>query len=149
MDRTDAPTSLPQDGIVRLVGWPDALADAVGHPVLGGYVETYWLGILGPTASWLLRRLAGELQAETAGTDVDLRVLAGSLGLAYHPGRPNPFARGIDRLTMFGLVRHVSSSPLPTFAVRSRVPSLTRRQLERLPEQIRTRHPSPLVPIRA
>lgn len=133
-------TLLPCDGRVRITAWPDALTDSVGHPVCGEYVENFWLGILGPTATWLLRRFAGALGTHGAGSDVDLQVLAGSLGLAYNPGRPNPFARGMDRLIMFGLVRHVSSSPVATFAVRSRVPSLSQRQLARLPEQLRLDH---------
>jgi len=136
----DTPSPLPHDGIARLVGWPDALADSVGHPVEGEYVEHYWLGILGPTATWLLRRFAAAVAAPGRGTDIDLRVLAGSLGLAYHPGRPNPFARGVDRLVMFGLVRHVSAVPVPTFAVRTRVPSLSQRQLSRLPQELRDSH---------
>ena len=133
---------LPQDGSVRIVPWPDALADSAGHPVRSEYVENYWLGILGPTATWLLRRVTDALTTSGGGAELDLREVAGSLGLAYHPGRPNPFARGVDRLVMFGLLRHVSSTPVPTFAVRTRVPSLSHRQLSRLPDRLRTAHDS-------
>ena len=41
-------TQLPDDGIITLVPWTDALAEAQGHPVRGDYVEHFWLGILGP-----------------------------------------------------------------------------------------------------
>ena len=133
---------LPQDGTVRIVPWPDALADSTGHPVRSEYVENYWLGILGPTATWLLRRITDALAISGGGAELDLQTVAGSLGLAYHPGRPNPFARGIDRLVMFGLLRHVSSSPVPTFAVRTRVPPLSQRQLSRLPDSVRSAHAS-------
>ena len=37
--------------------WPDPVIDALGHDPRSSYVETYWLGILGPSTTWLLRRL--------------------------------------------------------------------------------------------
>lgn len=133
-------TALPGDGIITLVGWPDALAETVGHHVRSEYVERYWLGILGPTATWLLRRLSDEVLVNPAGVRVDLQTLAQSLGLAFHAGRHNPFSRGLDRCIMFGLVRHVGNHPHPTFAVRTRVPSLARRQVERLPHALQVAH---------
>lgn len=134
------PTTLPDDGLITLVPWPDALSDATGHPVRSDYVERFWLGILGPTATWLLRRCSDEIVASPAGATVDLHPMAGSIGLAYHPGRHNPFSRGFDRLVMFGMMRHVGSHPQPTFAVRTHVPQLALRQLARLPEQLQVAH---------
>ncbi|MEY4031997.1 MAG: hypothetical protein RL573_909 [Actinomycetota bacterium] len=133
-------TALPDDGFITLVSWPDALSDATGHPVRSEYVERFWLGILGPTATWLLRRCSDEVQANPTGAVVDLHPMAGSIGLAYHAGRPNPFSRGFDRLIMFGMMRHVGNHPRPTFAVRTRVPPLAGRQLARLPEQLQVAH---------
>lgn len=138
-DRTSH-TALPADGLITLVSWPDALADVSGHAVRSTYVERYWLGILGPTATWLLRRLSDEVSAQPDGCTVDLRPLAQSLGLAFHAGRHNPFTRGLDRCIMFGLVRHVGNHPHPTFAVRTHVPTLARRQLERLPAELQVAH---------
>ena len=132
--------TLPDDGVVSLVGWPDALADASGHPVRSPYVETFWLGILGPTAMWLLRRCSDEIISQPDGALVDLHPLAGSIGLAYHPGRHNPFSRGFERLVMFGMMRHVGNHPQPTFAVRTHVPPLAGRQVARLPEQLQIAH---------
>lgn len=39
--------------------WSDPLVEAHGYPVTSNYVETFWLPILGPSATWALRRLAG------------------------------------------------------------------------------------------
>ncbi len=39
--------------------WPDPVIDAVGHEVRSPYVERFWLGLLGPSSTWLLRRLVG------------------------------------------------------------------------------------------
>lgn len=133
-------TTLPGDGLITLAPWPDALADASGHPVRSEYVERFWLGIVGPTAMWLLRRCSDEVLSHPTGVVIDLHPLAGSIGLAYHAGRHNPFSRGVDRLVMFGLMRHVGNHPRPTFAVRTHVPPLAGRQVARLPEQLQTAH---------
>ena len=132
-------TQLPDDGIITLVPWTDALAEAQGHPVRGDYVEHFWLGILGPTATWLLRRCALLAEQSPDGSVADLNVLAHSLGLAYHPGRHNPFSRGFDRCLMFGMMRHLTVSP-SVFAVRTSVPPLSLRHLARLPEALQTAH---------
>lgn len=133
-------TTLPEDGQITLVTWPDALSDATGYPVRSEYVERFWLGILGPTATWLLRRCSDEVLSNTTGAVVDLHPMAGSIGLAYHAGRHNPFSRGFDRLIMFGMMRHVGNHPRPTFAVRTHVPLLAGRQVARLPEQLQVAH---------
>jgi len=143
------PTQLPEDGIITIVPWPDALAEAHGHPAHGEYVEHFWLGILGPTATWLLRRCAGLVSDRPEGSVVDLNVLAHSLGLAYHHGRHNPFSRGFDRCIMFGLMRHMTVAP-PVFAVRTSVPPLSLRHLARLPESLQTAHADYVaLPVRA
>ena len=36
--------------------WPDPLIEALGFDPRSAYVEQYWLGILGPSTTWLLRR---------------------------------------------------------------------------------------------
>ena len=38
--------------------WIDPVVDPIGYDPHGRYVELFWLGVLGPTATWLLRRLA-------------------------------------------------------------------------------------------
>ena len=43
--------------MLAIYPWSDPVTDATGHPVRSDYVEQFWLGILGPTATWLVRRL--------------------------------------------------------------------------------------------
>src|SRR3546814_17427683 len=52
--------------------WPDPVIDQVGHDPRSPYVEQFWLGILGPTATWLLRRLVSGLAESPAGYDLAL-----------------------------------------------------------------------------
>jgi hypothetical protein len=35
--------------VIRIVGWPDPVIDRLGYDPRSLYVETFWLGILGPT----------------------------------------------------------------------------------------------------
>ena len=43
--------------IVRITPWIDPVVDRRGHDPRSSYVEQFWLGTLGPTATWLVRRL--------------------------------------------------------------------------------------------
>ena len=41
--------------------WPDPVIDRLGHDPRSPYVEQFWLGVLGPSTTWLMRRLAGRI----------------------------------------------------------------------------------------
>jgi hypothetical protein len=117
--------------------WPDPVIDEVGFDPRSAYVERYWLGILGPSATWLVRRLAAGLDAEPAGFALDLVETAGSLGLGNRGGRNAPFFRTIDRICQFGAAQRVGGEVL---RVRRKLPPLTRGQLARLPEALQADH---------
>jgi len=55
-------------------------------------VEDYWLGILGPSTVWLLRRLAAGFEYSPEGFDLDLAETARSLGLGDRSGRHSPLS---------------------------------------------------------
>lgn len=127
----DAPT-------LTIVPWRDDLVEQVGHDVHGEYVERFWLGILGPTATWLLRRLVSDLAAAPAGFQLDLATTAGALGIGWEQGRANPLTRALGRLVVFGLAQSHGT----TLAVRLRVPPLAGRHLARLPQAVQDLHRS-------
>lgn len=83
---------------------PDSVIDQIGHDVRSAYVERFWLGILGPSATWLLRRLVDGLDAAPEGYDLDLAITATELGLGASSGRHSPFVRTIARCARFGVV---------------------------------------------
>lgn len=118
--------------------WIDPVVDDVGHDPRSAYVERYWLGVLGPTATWLLRRLATGLEESPDGFVLDVDSMARGLGIAPSAGRNGPFARTLARLAQFGLAR-VDGDGL---AVRRKLPPLSRRQLERLPLELQASHDS-------
>ncbi len=116
--------------------WPDAVIDRVGHDPRSAYVERFWLGILGPSTTWLLRRLAGQLETAPAGFDLPLADTARALGLGGE-GRGSPFMRALSRCCQFQLAAPEDDGVL---AVRRKLPPLNRRQLARLPERVQAEH---------
>lgn len=115
----------------------DVVIDQLGHDPRSLYVERFWLGILGPSATWLMRRLAAGLEAHPTGFELDLVATATELGLGHKAGRHAPFVRCLDRCCRFGLARAQDAT---TLLVRPKVPPLTRAQVERLPAQLRVEH---------
>ena len=119
--------------------WPDPVIDQVGHDPRSPYVETFWLGVLGPTATWLLRRLAAGLEASPSGFDLDLATTAHELGLGARADQGSPFARSIARCCRFGAADLVDEA---TLRVRRKLPPLTRTQIARLPGPLQAAHRS-------
>ena len=130
--------SIPATGSLHVSPWPDPIIDSLGLDPRSHYVETYWLGTLGPSTTWLLRRLASGLDAEPAGFELDLGACARELGLGDKGGRHSPFARALARLVQFEIARWQPSSG--TLEVRRRVPPLNRRQVTYLPDALRVQH---------
>ncbi len=117
--------------------WPDPVIDSLGHDPRSSYVEQYWLGILGPSTTWLLRRLVAGLDASPAGFDLPLADTAQALGLGSRGGRHSPFMRALTRCCQFDLAEARGSGVL---AVRRKLPPLTRRQVQRLPTHLQVAH---------
>ena len=116
--------------------WPDPVLDNLGHDPRSTYVEQYWLSILGPSATLLLRRLANGLDAKPEGFELDPGRWALELGLGAKGGRHGPFWRSVDRICRFKTAQRNGE----TLTVRRRLPPLTARQVERLPEHLRRAH---------
>jgi hypothetical protein len=116
--------------------WDPALATS-GHDPRSEYVERFWLGVIGPSAVMLVRRLARGLAEHPGGFSIALPDTARAIGLGGGTGRSAPITRTIDRCCMFGLMRRRDDQSLD---VRTHLPYLSRRQLERLPLAVRNSH---------
>lgn len=121
---------------LRVRAWADPVLDNLGHDPRSAYVEQYWLSILGPSATLLLRRLAGALEAKPDGFELDPQQWALELGLGARGGKHGPFWRSIDRACRFGTAQRNGE----LLAVRRRLPPLTARQVDRLPDHLRRAH---------
>lgn len=127
----------PTISSVTVVPWIDPDLDVVGHDPRSLYVERFWLGILGPSSTWLLRRLAAEFDEAPDGFVLCLPETARALGLTESSARHSPFTRSIVRLVQFGLLRPGAGEVLEA---RRRVPPLTFRQVAKLPDFLNAEH---------
>lgn len=126
----------PNDEL-HVTAWSDPVIDALGLDPRSPYVEQFWLGILGPSTTWLLRRLAAGLDAAPDGYDLPLTDTARALGLGASGGKHSPFMRSLARSCQFGLAQFCGSGGL---AVRRRLPPLNRHQVARLPAPLQDAH---------
>ena len=119
----------PLPTVVRVTPWDDPLVDRRGHDPRSAYVEQFWLSVLGPTATWLLRRLVAGFDHHPDGYELDVAGTARALGLSVTKGMASPFAKALQRCIMFGVAQRLSEA----WVVRRRVPSISQRHLLRLP----------------
>ncbi len=129
-------TTLTMDPTLIVLPWHDLTVEQHGHDPRSRYAELFVLPVLGPTATWLLRRLVDGLDAFPSGYELDLTETAAALGLSLVPDRAGPFTRALHRGLMFGYLQPVAHG----VAVRRMVSTLLPRQLDRLPPHLRTLH---------
>jgi hypothetical protein len=134
--RKPAPPVFPADSLT-IRPWPDPVIDVVGIDPRSSYVETFWLSVLGPSTTWLLRRLVNGLEASPAGYELDLADTARQLGLGDKGGRNSPFVRALTRCVQFDLAQLHDTRSL---AVRRKLPPLNRRQVAHLPGVLQELH---------
>jgi hypothetical protein len=134
--------------VMQVVAWVDPVVDALGFDARSDYVELFWLGVIGPSTTWLMRRLAAGLDRSPEGFTLDLGETAQALGISGQGGtlggRNAPFARTLVRACQFGLAQPNGTR----LAVRRRLPPLNARQLERLPARLQTLHTTWPLPAR-
>jgi len=128
------PTRLPP---LLVVPWADPVCDQLGIDPRSAYVERFWLPLLGPTSTWLLRRFAVEFDRQPDGFSLATEDVARSIGIGTKGGRSGPFHRAIDRCVRFGCIQHAEHGIL---AVRRRLPPLSGAQVQRLPRHLRSGH---------
>jgi hypothetical protein len=110
--------------------------ERLGYAPASTYVETFWLPLIGPSATLILRRLSAWLEAEPDGLTVQVGVLGQCLGLGKGTGRHSPTVRSLARLTKFNL----ADIDDDVYRLRAETPMLNGRQLARLPAALVTAH---------
>ena len=125
---------IPPQATIR--PWIDPVVDQRGHDPRSTYVERYWLGVIGPTATWIMRRFAECFDAQPDGFVLDLDHTATSMGLSFTRGAASPFGKALHRCVMFGIAQPTSDG----FTVRRRLPSVAQRHLRRLPDDVQAEH---------
>jgi hypothetical protein len=128
---------------IRVEARPDRIGEALGHDPRSPYVERFWLPVLGPSTTFLLRYLAARLDTDPDGVDLDVAETARLLGLGEREGRHGPFLRSVARMIDFEMAELAGPGRL---LVRRRLPALSRRHLARLPDSWRAEHDAMLEP---
>src|SRR5580698_2050543 len=85
--------------------WEDGTADQEGFDPRSPYVERFWLGVIGPSTTWLIRRIAAGFDASPEGFEMPLGETARALGLGDRGGRHSPFLRTVNRMIQFELAQ--------------------------------------------
>jgi hypothetical protein len=119
--------------------WVDDVIDSLGFDPRSPYVERFWLGVLGPSTTWLARRVAAGFDHHPQGFEMSLGETARALGLGDRGGRHSPFLRTVNRLIQFELAQ-VLSPGAGELAVRRLLPPLSRRQTARLSPALQADH---------
>src|ERR1700679_242856 len=126
--------------VLTIRPWPDEVIDSLGFDPRSPYVERFWLGVLGPSTTWLLRRMAAGFDSAPDGFELPLGETARALGLGDRGGRNSPFLRTVNRMIQFELAQVVGPPSAGELAVRRRLPPLNRRQIVRLAPEIQAAH---------
>ncbi len=122
---------------LHVICWEDPLLAKVGFDPRSKYVELFWLPVLGPSSTWLLRRIANQLDLQPQGFDLNLEEMAHSIGLGGATGRHSPLIRSIKRCVRYGAARRMRSGSV---AVRKMLSQIPQRYLERLPQDLQSQH---------
>jgi hypothetical protein len=122
---------------IQVTTWVDPVVDARGHPADSPYVEIFWLPVLGPSATFLLRRLSLYLDMFPEGLPMDLSELSCQLGLGRPDSRHAALPRAIDRCVRFGLARRPGANRL---AVRRILGPLPAQRVNRLSPFLQSIH---------
>jgi hypothetical protein len=119
--------------------WDDDAVDPGDHFAQSVYVELFWLPVLGPSATFLYRRLGGCLESTPDGFSVGLNDLGRELGLGTSDTKNAPLQRAIFRLVRFGVARRHAPGEL---SVRPALETLSPHQVVGLPDILQDAHRS-------
>jgi hypothetical protein len=117
--------------------WTNEAIERTGFDPRSTYVERFWLGVIGPSCTWLLRRVAAGFESAPEGFDMVVGETARAIGLGDRGGRNSPFLRTLNRLLQFDLARVCGPSEL---LIMRRIPPLTARQAARLSPTLQEAH---------
>lgn len=130
------PISTFPEPTLRVRPWRDPVLDELGHDPRSLYVEQYWLPILGPTATLLLRRVALAFEDHPDGFELECSQWAQDLGIGMRGGKNGPFWRALDRSCRFGTAQRNGD----LLMVHPRLAPLSMHQVVRLPDHLRASH---------
>ncbi len=122
---------------IRLEELDKASGWDLNHP----YLETFWLPVIGPTSTLLLRYVGRHVRSSNY-TVFDTSDVALCLGVGAGIGRHSPIVKTVQRLARFDLARvdSVEDDPNLRLTVDSHVPPVPPGFQRKWPEHLRVLH---------
>lgn len=116
----------PFPAVLRVGPWQGVPVNIIGawFDLRGDYVEHHWLPVLGPTSTFLLRRIGEGFEYAPSGFEMDVAETARSLGVSHRGGQNTPFVRAVRRLVAFNVAHWDGDN---TLRVYRRVPEVPHR----------------------
>jgi hypothetical protein len=128
------PEAVPAE--LHVTPWRDELVEGNGFGPRSMYVEICWLPTLGPSTTWLYRRLGSWAEYNPDGLNVDAVDLSQSLGLGSGLGWHSKLGKSVDRLVRFNAARWAGTD----LQVRTALGALPLRLAQRLSPSSATYH---------
>jgi hypothetical protein len=116
--------------------WPEP-ADDTGFALRSDYVERFWLPLLGPTTTLLLRLVGEGFALSPQGFACPAVEVASRLGLGASQGRHSSLARSLARARFFGFMRSARNDRIHA---RRYLPRLDAHQVQRLTGSLQQEH---------
>lgn len=135
-DGSPADAATPPLDRLGVLPWTDDVGSPTTHDPRSAYVETFWLPILGPSTTLLVRRMAAEFEHSPEGFEMDCIATSRELGLGTKMTRRSPFVRTIDRCVKFNLAQLTGG----VLYVRQRMLPLSYHQIGRLSNRLQQLH---------
>ncbi|MHB8317942.1 MAG: hypothetical protein ACYDEP_01725 [Acidimicrobiales bacterium] len=131
------PDGFPSTNTLAIAPWEDPDVERFGIDPRSLYTETFWLPVLGPSATWLLRRVAHHFDSDTHGFELNLEETALEIGLGGIESRHAPLHRAFARCVRFGVARDKGERRVE---FRRSLAPIPLRQLARLPVSLQELH---------
>ncbi len=106
------------------------------------YIEKFWLSILGPSATWILRLLLDEIKTNDPITVMTSNYIASQVGLSDNTSKNSPLCRSIRRLLDFRIAKQIKEGHL---VISKYIPPLSTRQTLKLPSSMLELHKKYLI----
>ena len=120
---TSLAVAFPGDTLI-VQPWPDIVSDHTGHDPRSPYVEQFWLAVLGPSTTWLLRYFAAMFDRWPDGFEINLDDTARAIRTREpdRPGQPVRPSAVAQRAVQPGAAIRLRSGGAPPGATAERPP---------------------------
>jgi hypothetical protein len=119
--------------LLEIVPWGEPVPGE--HKPADPYIDWFWVPVLGPSATWLWKRLCWFAQGSE---QVDETALASMVGLGHTGGARSTFRRTLDRMGFYEVARYDQDAN--RVEVKLTLPDVADRRLAKMPRELQQMH---------